>query len=755
MLRRVTLITLALFAVQAHAVIVRGTVTTALGAPLAAARVQLIRLDDGARSVADAISGVDGGFEIRSGLSGRFLLLTSPSVLATTFSPQIGLPFYGGHTDILTVNISLNTSVITPQVSELQILISIPLRQLADPPSQIPADQLLTQSTVIPELRPEPGSFIVQFGQLGAPASLYLRGAPVTNFLIDGVTAEDLGGRFNLSTLTTSGLAALASSPAVELSSGANPLHFFDAQAGTLSLRSPAAATLHPNLTLEADAGNLSTVRDEAIFSLAHTRSDVLVSFSRLNTDNDIPAARLHLVTSAANLGYHVSANTSLRVTLRDDVDATPLSVPFAFYNLQPSGKQAAQNLYGAFTFDTTTLRGWHNEARYGLARKRAQILDFPTASVGLPVTITGANGYTVSGAASFPVTAAREDFVTNRDEFSYQTDYPVTRWLTVLGTARYQDERGADLTPAVRETAERRHFSFAAELEGQVKHRFFYQTSGFLDNGALLGLRGAPSLGLTYAPVRPGVRKFRGTSLHLTAAAGLREPSLAEQFALPANPAAPRSRTLDLAVEQEILPHKLSLNAGYFHNQFSHETETLALNPLTLSSALAYRTQGLESALTYQPFRRFELRAGYSYLASLVEQSAATPVVNSAFPNIPIGALTALVGARPFHRPPNTGFALAQWTGKAFAASVKAAFAGVSDDSTNLYLNRNLLLPNRDLSPGYASIDANLSYSLGRHFTLLTQFNNLTDSRQIAPIGYLSTPFSVRVGLRLRLGHE
>ena len=755
MIRRVAAAGLLVFATKAHAVLVRGTVTTPLGAPLAAARVQLIRLDGGPRSVADAISGADGAYEIRTGLSGRFLVITSPSVLTAGYAPQIGFPFYGGRADILTLNVSLNTSVITPQASLLEGLIPSPLAELADPPAQVAGDQFLTQATVLPELRALPGSFVVQYGQLGAPASLYLRGAPVTNTLVDGVTAEDLGGRFNLSTLTSSGLAALAASPAVEVSPDANPLHFFDSQAGTLSFESPTGASVHPNLTLEGDAGNLSTVREEAIFSLAHTRSDVLASFSRLDTDNDLPAARLHLITSAANLGYHIAGATSLRATVREDVDSAPLSVPFGFYNLQPLGKQAAQNLYSSFAFDTRTIAGWHNQVRYGLARKRAEMFRFSTITAGLPVTITGANGYSVTGIASFTALPAREDFVTNRDEFSYQTDYGIAHWLTALATARYQDERGADLTAGARERVERCHLSVAGELVGEVKHRFFFEASGFIDNGALFGLRGSPSAGLTYAPVRPGARKFRGTTLHVTAAAGMRELSLTEQLALSANPSPPRSRTFDAAIDQEILPRKLSLHAGYFHNQFAHETEILGLAPVVLSGGLAYRTQGLESALTWQPFSRFQLRGGYSYLASLVEQSGALPIFNPAFAGAPIGALTALVGARPFHRPPNTGFATAEWTGKSIAATVKATFAGKSDDSTNLYLNANLLLPNRNLSPGFSSIDANVSYAFSRRLTLLTQFNNLTDCRQIAPIGYLSTPFAVRIGLRLRLGRE
>jgi iron complex outermembrane receptor protein/vitamin B12 transporter len=96
-----------------------------------------------------------------------------------------------------------------------------------------------------------------------------------------------------------------------------------------------------------------------------------------------------------------------------------------------------------------------------------------------------------------------------------------------------------------------------------------------------------------------------------------------------------------------------------------------------------------------------------------------------------------------------------AQYSGGAFTATLNAAFAGRSDDSTNLLLNPTLLLPNHNLSPGYASLDAGVSYNITHAITAFTQLNNLADSRHIAPLGYLSTPFTIRAGVRIRIGRE
>jgi len=173
------------------------------------------------------------------------------------------------------------------------------------------------------------------------------------------------------------------------------------------------------------------------------------------------------------------------------------------------------------------------------------------------------------------------------------------------------------------------------------------------------------------------------------------------------------------------------------------------------LSNALAYRAQGLEAEVRYNPAPRWLLLGGYTYLASLVERSGATPLFNPNLPGIEIGATTALIGARPFDRAPNLGFATAEYSGIKLSLSLKASFSGRSDGSTGLILDPTLLLPNRDLSPRYAAVDASFSYDVTHVITVYSQLTNLMDDRHIAPIGYLSTPFGARVGVRLRLGRE
>jgi iron complex outermembrane receptor protein/vitamin B12 transporter len=88
------------------------------------------------------------------------------------------------------------------------------------------------------------------------------------------------------------------------------------------------------------------------------------------------------------------------------------------------------------------------------------------------------------------------------------------------------------------------------------------------------------------------------------------------------------------------------------------------------------------------------------------------------------------------------------------------AAFASRSDDSDFLGgedingLN-SLLLPNRNLDRGYAKIDIGGSYRLRDWIGIYGQAENLTNNQHIAPIGYISLPTSIRIGLKFQWGKE
>ena len=796
----------------ARAIVVRGTVTTPLGVPIGNARVQLIQ---GQQVAAFAFTQLDGSFEVRSATPGRFLLLTS----AAPFTPSILRDFYGGLTSVVTRNVVMEYAIVTPQVTSLASGIPTPVEQIPAATMLVPLSSLVTEINLLDQLRQFPGNHAVQTGQLGGPIQLYVRGGPpdANKILVDGIPATGIGGGFDFSPVATTALAG------PELYRGANSaLHGTGAEASTVSLATSRSESLRPVLNYTGDAGNFHTYRNEAVVSGSHTKLDYLAGFSRFNSSNALPRDQYHTTSTVANLGYSLLSNTLARFTLRNTDSDAGLPGPHDIYGISGSGKQSNQDTYSGLTIENVLAGNWHNLARYGVTRKREQVQQFAptgqpvateangvpqTTYYGSPILLRGANGYTASGQAAFFLPSY--DTVSNRDELYYQSDYTFPYRIAALFSFQYENERGRLLVPAfspivtTERIVKRTNFLYTLQVQGDIKHRLFYSWGGSIEDNDRYGIAGTPRLGLSYAPVRPGRRIFRGTLLRANVATGVQEPSLTADLtslrsllaetgnvsAISAYNVSPitaeRSRTYDLGIDQNILNQKLILKAGYFHNQFNHQIEQIDANgleryfnipaylaaqlPGASLNSLAYRTQGLELAVQYQPFRSLILNGGYTYLASLVLQSFSadataaangSPTINPNLPGIAIGALSPLAGSRPFRRPPSTGYFKVEYTARSFSTAINGALASRSDDSTfQLNNDRNggntLLLPNRNLDFGYAKLDANLLFAVTRHVAVFTQLDNLLSQQHIGPIGYPGLPFTFRAGMKIRIGGD
>ncbi|MGP8260041.1 MAG: TonB-dependent receptor plug domain-containing protein [Acidobacteriaceae bacterium] len=805
-----------LSATPAHAVVVSGVVTDALGRPIPGARVQLIQ---GPRPVAIGIAGVDGAFEIRSALAGRFVLLTS----ALTFYPGIGQDFYAGATDQITENVVLETASLHEEITVTATGLPTPIQQASSAVTLVPDSDLATSIGVVDALRQSSGVTLVQTGQGGGVTSLFVRGgnSDANKVLIDGIPAENMGGTFDFGTLTSSGIANL------EIYRGPDSiLYGSDAASSTIAFSTPRGSATRPVLNYTGDAGNFHSYQNEAIVSGTRKRVDYLAGYSRFDTSNALPMDEYHSGTALANLGYDITASTPIRFTLRNTDSASGEPNAHDFYGISADAKEEDQNLFSGITLQNTQHGNWHNLVRYGIARKREQYNTYYPAGIflndayggdyyGKVVTIRGANGYRATGQAilsyaCYPLPAnscypqpSYSD--SNRDELYYQSDYVFPHRIAALFGFRYEDERGSYIFNTYGEDwkDKRTNFEYTLQFSGDILGRVFYSAGGAIEKNHLYGITGTPRLGLAYIPVRPGTGYFRGTKLRFNVATGVQEPSLSADFyslytqleSLPGGPSqiesygiTPlrelRTRTLDAGIDQNIVGQKLIFKAGYYHNAFSHQLEYVSSGilkqdfgfPGNLASiygadatSLAFHAQGLESELQYQPFSRLFLRAGYSYLNAKVDQSFASsalsilpggyPETNPSFPNSPIGD-SPFIGGRPFRRPPNTGFFAAQYTGMKLTAALEGAFASRSDDSTFLdYADlagaNSMVLPNRDLDFGYIKLDANLTYAVKKRITAFTELDNLVSQQHIGPIGYPGLPFTIRTGLKLRIGGD
>ena len=793
------------FASSAHAAIVRGAVTNSLGIPVVHASVVLLQ---NGQIVAVAVSQSDGAYQISSSAAGRFYVIVS----ANSFKQIATQSFYAGAVD------SHEEDIVLESINARQELVTAATGTPA-PEAQISAAVTAQRSSTFPNrtdlidpLRQVAGAFVVRQGEYGGTASLSIRGGnPDSNQVnLDGVGIGNIGGAFDYSDLAAAGVAQL------EVYRGPNSvLYGTDAASGTVNLTTLRGSTAFPSFFYEGDAGAFTTFRNQAKLGGTHGKLDYYGGFEALQSDNSMKMDKFHDDTATANLGYALTAATQLRVTARNSDAATGTPGAFNFYSIANAGKRSNQDIYLAAALENRTIGDWHNSARYGLARKREEDINFYPAGVplgngnyyGYNTEIKGANGYTVTGQAIlnfaggiYPNTTERGN---NRDHFYFQSDYPFTQHIFALFGFHYEDERGAKKSVAygIYQHIERANYDYTGQIQGDYHSRIFYSLGGGVEKNQLFGTIGTPRIGLAYYPVRPGNGIFHGTKIRFNFAKGYQEPSLDEQIqslytflagagAIQQFHIAPigveQSRTYEGGVEQSFLSERGLLRAGYFHNQYGRQIESVPatevpnllpqLSPSekqSLASLLsntgsldvnsqAFRAQGIESEIDFSLFRTLLLRGGYTYLDAVVQRSftadALQPSFNPAFP-IPIGASGPLRGARPFERPPHTGFGAVSYNGEQYSVGFTAAFATRSDDSTLLAgrdftQGNSLLLPNRNLDYGYAKLDLGGSYQFLSWLAAYAQLDNLTSNQRIAPIGYPSLPFTFRLGLRLALGH-
>lgn len=436
----------------------------------------------------------------------------------------------------------------------------------------------------------------------------------------------------------------------------------------------------------------------------------------------------------------------------------------------------------------------------------------------GLPVMIEGANGYSAAGpalldysVANYSVYPNRLDLISNRDQFIYQGDFHLTPHLMFLGGFHYENERAAEREPAysVSEEINRTNYDYLFGVHGDfLNDRLFYTLGGDAMHYQLIGNGISPHAGLGFYALRPSSGIFSGTRLNFSFSQGIREPKLTDEFGslydflqqnggqatigqLHISPIeGPTARTWEGGVEQAFWGERIVFRATYFHNEFGRDIEPVgaglvpALLPnltaqqqsileaflnnnyaysLDLNS-LAFRAQGIETTVESGIGKNIFFRGGYTYLDSVVQRSfssdnqALLDGYAQTFDGIPVGIYSPLKGARPFRRPPHTGFFTASYATRRITGVFTSSFASRSDDSTflgyqDIEQGNSLVLPNRNLDWGYAKLDLGGSYQLLDWLSLYVREENLTSNRHIAPIGYPSLPMTARIGLRIALG--
>jgi len=483
-------------------------------------------------------------------------------------------------------------------------------------------------------------------------------------------------------------------------------------------------------------------------------------------------------------------------------------------FGIPDDAAQKAQNTYYSGAWNNQATAKWHNEIRYGGLRLNSQFDDFAPTGIpdafgdylGAPITINGGNGYSVTGQAIFQFggTTYPNQFLTatNRDFVYAQTDYRINPHIVALGGFKYETERGSTQpsgSPA--NTISRGNYSYTLQISGDIRNRFYYNIGSGIENNGLFGLAGTPRASVAYYLARPSATGWlSGTKLHASFGKGIKEPNVFQQGSSlfdilsevpdgseliaqfhvgqigPEN-----SRTYDGGVDQELWNGRARLGLTYFHNEFTNGIEFVPQSglaelgvPHNLLPAVefgayvnseAFRSMGLEFEAEYKISSRLFARGGYTYTDAVVQRSLSSdqgvgesfnPAFN--FGNIPIGAFSPLVGARPFRVAPHSGYFGLNYTLSKFYSSLTGTLVGRRDDSDFLSdpdFGPTMLLPNRNLDGSYERLDLSGGYQVTSRLKAYVNIQNLLSEHYVQAFGFPALPFTFRSGIKVTFGGE
>jgi vitamin B12 transporter len=782
----------------------RGTVTDPLGAVVVSATVEL--LDDTSIAGTTTTDGA-GNYLFHLEKAARYQV----RVVAPTFQSTTSQPVFVTAAGKAQLDVTLATQTLTQQVTVTATGTPTPAAQVGAPVTILNADDYRYSTEIQDPLRLIPGAQVTQTGQTGGTTGLSIRGGNTNanKVLIDGVPANDIGGLVEFANIDSVGIDKIE-----VLREPNSALYGSDALAGVVSLTTARGSTRLPLLSYSGDGGNFDTFRQVGTLSGAWRQFDYYSALAATQTQNNYPNDSFHNVTYAGNFGWTPNTANDLRFTVRHlTVSADQPNAILLFAIPDDATVKEHDNYYSA-AWNNQTTEKWHNQIRYSGLRLNYSFTDFAATGIydpdedvylGAPVTIKGANGYSVSGqaifqyGASYGSTYPNDYLAPSKRDFVYaQSDYRVNAHIVALGAFKYEDERGSTLTSGGSPTAiERGNYSYTVQLEGDIGNRLYYTIGSGLEDNGLFGFAATPRASLAYYLFRPSnARWLSGTKLNFSFGKGIKEPSIYYQSIslfdiLAAQPGGAQlinqyhvspigpetSRTYDGGIDQQLWNGRARVTLTYFHNEFTNGVEFVpqsALLALGLPAASdpavefgaavnsqAFRAQGAEIATEYKISSHLFARGGYTYLDALVQQSFSSeslPSYNPSFPNIAIGAFSPLIGARPFRRAPHSGYFGLTYNQSKWYGAFTGTLVGRRDDSdflTDSEFGNSLLLPNRNLDGAYQRLELGGGYQITRSLNAYTDIQNLLSEHYSEGFGFPALPLTVRAGIKISFGGE
>jgi iron complex outermembrane receptor protein/vitamin B12 transporter len=642
---------------------ITGTVSDSLAAVISGATVTLVQ---NGKDLATSTSDASGKFHFKIDHAGRYSVRAAAKTFATSSSEEV----YAQPGHNVDISLTLSPSVVAENIVVTATGIATPEAQMGTTISVIDNTTLDTKINVGQALSHETGSQMVQTGQMGGLASLYVRGGPsdANKVLLDGIPINDIGGNVDFSFLQADGF------DRVEFQRGPNSaLYGSDAMASVISVTTARGDTPLPLFSIAADGGTFGTYHSADSVGGYWKRFDYFGAYSGYGTQNDVPDSQYHRDVYLANFGFQIDPNTTLRVTARRLSSGFNTANAIDAYGIpDDASTDEGDTDFGATLEHRGLSDRWHTLVQYGGLRLRQQYNDwaptgipydpyglgYPSYYLGLPLNQRGANGYVITPAAvaavaptlAYPGQAIYQyagdypelsSYLSNTNTLYAQTDYRFNEKITALFGFRYSNETGFTYNGFEGlESTSRNNFSYMMEIQGGLWNRLFYTLGGGIENNTVYGVAATPRASLAYYLVRPGSSNvFSGTRLTFNFAKGVKEPSIYYQnnslYGLLSNtslvPNGPQliqqyhiqpflaedSRTFDGGVQQQLFGGKASLSAILFHNEFTNQAEYIdgsALAELGVPAEVAQALSYFGAAVNTLNYRAQGAEVSFTY---------------------------------------------------------------------------------------------------------------------------------------------
>jgi vitamin B12 transporter len=771
-----------------------GTVVDTLGARLAGATVTVLR--EG-QKVQGRQSGSDGTFSFSSLAPDRYQVQASMPGFQSKTSEAV----FVGQGGRVSLEIALEIGplqqdvVVTAGATEqLQARTGAPITVI-----DRETIEAINKLDVLEALRLVPAAQIVQTGQRGGGTSLFLRGGEsnFTKVLIDGVPANDIGGGFDFSQLT------LASVERIEVLRQTNSVIYgSDALTGVVNISTRRGTSRVPALDYAIDGGNLGTFNNVLSFGGAYKRFDYFSQYSYYTTDNDIPNNGYRNGTYAGRFGAAVGDSTNVYGTVRYLDGRYGSANGFDLYQIADDSVSDAEQLFVSLAADSQISPRWQTTVRFGSTNQdRLYTNPSPTGEafdpfgfgpsyLGRTVTLEGADGRTVTGRGILDYDGvypqASPGRTTRRALFG-QVTFQATPNFAVSGGGRFEREANYH-DPELDPSATRNNGGGFVEGRATLASRVYVSAGIGVEHNEVFETAYTPRLSVAAYLRNPSSEQVGETKVTMNIGKGIKAPSVYQAdnslyelvAGTPAGagvgPIGPeRSRGFDIGLEQAFAAGHFRARVGYFNNTFEDLLEFLSRTQLVAAgvppavaattavgayiNSASFDAQGVELSADAALGGGLRMSASYTYLdAEVTEAFGRSAAFNPAFPSIPIGTYSPLVGERPFRRPANSGTLFVGYVTGPFEVALSGYFVGRRDDSTFVsdpFFGTSMLLPNQDLDPAYQKIDLSASYRVHPRVRVYTSIENLLNQDYAASYGFPSLPATIRVGAAMGLGGD